>query len=198
MAVEKAELRKQLIDERRTYSKTEILRNSAIITQRLFELDEVRQAKIISTYIGKEDEVQTIDIIQKSWVAGKTVIVPVVDADRASIYFSELSDLNHLQKGHYDILEPSPEKISISSLTSADIIIVPGVGWDSQGHRLGHGLGFYDRALEGVPYQSTIVGLAFEWQVLESIPVESHDRSVDMIVTENRLITCSDRDHRLS
>lgn len=198
MAVEKAELRKQLIDERRTYSNTEILRNSAIITQRLFELDEVRKAKIISTYIGKEDEVQTIDIIQKSWVAGKTVIVPVVDADRASIYFSELSDLNHLQKGHYDILEPLPEKISVSSLTSADVIIVPGVGWDSQGHRLGHGLGFYDRALENVPNQSTIVGLAFEWQVLESIPIESHDRSVDLIVTETRVISCSDRDHKLS
>jgi len=198
LAVEKAELRKQLIDERRTYSKTEILRNSAIITQRLFELDEVRKAKIISTYIGKEDEVQTTDIIQKSWVAGKTVIVPVVDADRASIYFSELSDLNHLQKGHYDILEPLPEKISVSSLTSADVIIVPGVGWDSRGHRLGHGLGFYDRALENVPDQSTIVGLAFEWQVLESIPMESHDRSVDLIVTETRVISCSDRDHKLS
>lgn len=198
MAVEKAELRKQLIDERRAYSKTEVLRNSAIITQRLFELDKVRKAKIISTYIGKEDEVQTIDIIQKSWVAGKTVIVPVVDADRASIYFSELSDLNHLQKGHYDILEPLPEKISVSSLTSADVIIVPGVGWDSQGHRLGHGLGFYDRALENVPDESTIVGLAFEWQVLESIPIESHDRSVDLIITETRFITCSDRDHKLS
>jgi len=196
--VEKYQLRKRLIDERRTYSKKEILRNSAIITQRLFELDEIHRAKIISTYLGKEDEVQTMDIIQKSWAAGKTVIVPVVDVDRGSIYFSELSDMNHLKKDHYDILEPRSEKISVRSLTSADVIIVPGVGWDSHGHRLGHGLGFYDRALESVPYHITIVGLAFEWQVLESIPVESHDRSVDMIVTENRLITCSDRDNALS
>lgn len=198
MAVEKYELRKRLIDERRTYSKEEIQRNSAIITQRLFELDEIHRAKIISTYLGREDEVQTMDIIQKSWAAGMTVIVPVVDADRANIFFSELKDLNHLKKGLYDILEPMSEKISVSSLTSADVIIVPGLGWDSQGHRLGHGLGFYDRALERVPYQSTIVGLAFEWQVLESIPIESHDRSVDVIVTENRLIICSDRDHTLS
>lgn len=196
--VEKYELRKRLIDERRTYSKKEILRNSAIITQRLFELDEIHRAKIISTYLGREDEVQTMDIIQKSWAAGKTVIIPVVDVDRCSIYFSELSDMNHLKKDHYDILEPRSEKISVRSLTSADVIIVPGVGWDSHGHRLGHGLGFYDRALESVPYHITIVGLAFEWQVLESIPIESHDRSVDMIVTENRLITCSDRDHELS
>ncbi len=192
--VEKDQLRKRLIDERGKYSKKEILRNSKIITQRLFEQEQINRAKIISTYLGRDDEVQTIDIIKKSWAAGKEVIVPVLDAAGASIYFSKLTDLTHLSKGHYGILEPRTEKISVSPLPSADVIIVPGVGWDSQGHRLGHGQGFYDRALENVSARSTTVGLAFEWQVLESIPVEFHDRAVDMIVTESRIITCLDRD----
>ena len=192
--VEKNQVRKRLFDERAKYSNKAILRNSKIITQRLFELEEIHRAKIISTYLGRDDEVQTMDIINKSWAAGKEVIVPVVDTARARIYFSKLTDLTHLSKGYYGILEPRTEKISVFPLTSADVVIVPGLGWDAQGHRLGHGQGFYDRALESVSARSTTVGLAFEWQVLESIPMEAHDRLVDMIVTESRIITCLNRD----
>jgi len=191
---EKHQLRKLLFDERGKYSKKEVSRNSTIITQKVFELEEFYQAKIISTYLGRDDEVQTIDIISKSWSAGKVVMVPVVDTARASIYFSRLTDLTHLSKGQYNILEPRIERISVLPLTSADVIIVPGLGWDAQGHRLGHGRGFYDRALKSVAARSITVGLAFEWQVLENIPTEVHDRPVDLIITENRVITCLDRD----
>jgi len=71
------------------------------------------------------------------------------------------------------------------------LILVPGIGFDKNGHRLGHGMGYYDKLLENVNH-SWIVGLAFEFQILETIPTEKHDIPVNKIITEERTITYSD------
>ena len=77
------------------------------------------------------------------------------------------------------------KKISIDEV---DLIIVPGVGFDSCGNRIGHGKGYYDKLLKNS--KASTIGLAFEFQVIEKIPSEKHDVSIDMIVTEKRILRC--------
>ena len=77
-------------------------------------------------------------------------------------------------------------------LKSIDLIIVPGVGFDPCGNRIGHGKGYYDSLLRHA--RNTLkIGLAFEFQIQEKIPVEDHDVHVDTIITEKRIITCLPR-----
>ena len=91
-----------------------------------------------------------------------------------------------LKISSYGILEPKKDKIKNISSDKIDLIIVPGVAFDLKGNRMGHGKGYYDRFLNLV--KSTSIGLAFEFQIIENIPVESHDKPIDMIITEKRII----------
>ena len=95
----------------------------------------------------------------------------------------------------YDILEPSqelrhvPEKqVDVKDL---DLIMVPGVGFDATGARMGHGKGYYDKLLENARPDTPLVALAFECQMFDEIPVASHDVFMNKIITESRVIECT-------
>jgi 5-formyltetrahydrofolate cyclo-ligase len=91
--------------------------------------------------------------------------------------------------GAYNILEPRQECVNEVSPESIDLMIVPGVAFDCQGNRIGHGMGYYDRLLQK-KMRAHYFGLAFELQIVESIPSEKHDIKVEKIVTEERIIIC--------
>ena len=103
--------------------------------------------------------------------------------EKRSLILSELKDWNDLEPGSYGILEPKKDKIIEMLIESIDIIIVPGVGFDELGCRLGHGAGYYDNLLKK-SINATHIGLAFEFQIVEKVPIESHDLPVDIIITE--------------
>jgi 5-formyltetrahydrofolate cyclo-ligase len=106
------------------------------------------------------------------------------------LIFSELRDLSELKHVHFGILEPEPQFLRPMPLSEADLILVPLVAWDERGYRLGHGKGFFDIALATVPEKLTI-GLAFEAQRVDQLPIEPHDVPVKMIVTEKRVLRFS-------
>jgi 5-formyltetrahydrofolate cyclo-ligase len=118
----------------------------------------------------------------------KNVIVPITDKKNKRLILSKLEKWDDLSPGVYNILEPRKEKIKEASIDEIDLIIVPGVGFDEKGNRIGHGIGFYDKLLKDS--KSKFIGLAFEFQVIKNIPIEKHDIKMDKIVTEKRIIIC--------
>ena len=185
----KDELRKELIKKRKSLTKNFVSKNSKKIKKLLFNLDEFKQAKTILFYVSYDNEVSTHEMIKEVLSSDKQVAVPVVDKKEESLILSLLENWNVLKPGAYGILEPKKENIKPVSPDEVDIIVVPGIGFDIHGQRLGHGMAYYDKLLERST--NTIhIGLAFECQIVDIIPTEPHDIPVDIIVTENRVIHC--------
>lgn len=171
----------------------EVLLKSVKIQKRLFSLPEFEQAKIVSFYVAKENEVQTEQMIKDAIRMGKRVLVPITDKQSGRLVFSELRDYDaELELGAFGVLEPKPEYRRIVSPAETEVIVVPGVAFDTYGHRLGHGKGYYDRFLREVfSAKSNVpsVGLAFEFQILKECPHTHGDVPVYKIVTEKRVIS---------
>jgi len=176
-----------LIENRKKISKSEVLEKSELIKNRLFEMKDFQQALTILFYVSYDNEVYTHDMIKESIKLGKNVIVPKSDKENRKLILSKLNNWEDLVKGAYGILEP--KEIDPISIDKIDLIIVPGVGFDKQGRRIGHGKGYYDNLLRNS--KKTIhIGLAFEFQIVEKIPTEAHDVPVQKIITEKRVIGC--------
>ena len=185
----KRKLRKELIDIRKNIPKNEVLEKSNKIKKRLFELDEFKNTSNILFYVSYDNEVYTHDMIKESKKIGKLVIVPFSDKSNRRLILSELNNWDSLKPGSYGILEPQKNKIKKFSIEKIDLIILPGVGFDESGRRIGHGKGYYDNLLKKSK-NSLHVGLAFESQIVNRVPIEKHDIPVDKIITEKRVINC--------
>ena len=185
----KNKIRKELIKIRENRSQDEILEKSNEIKKRLFEINEFKQASTILFYISYDNEVFTHDMIKEYISNGKNVIVPISDKENRRLILSKLNNWDDLELGSYNILEPRKDKIKEVSIEEINLIIVPGVGFDARGHRIGHGKGYYDNLLKNSGNILSI-GLAFESQVVKKIPTEAHDLPVHKIVTEKRVINC--------
>lgn len=180
-------VRKELIELRKKLSKSDVLAKSRIIKNKLFELPEFKKASTILFYVSYGNEVFTHSMIKESMKIGKTVIVPKSDTENRRLILSKLANWNDLEKGSYDILEP--KKINEISIDDIDLVIVPGVGFDKEGNRIGHGKGYYDNLI-GSSKNILPIGLAFEFQIVEEIPTSSYDFPVNKIITEKRVINC--------
>ncbi|MCJ7572167.1 MAG: 5-formyltetrahydrofolate cyclo-ligase [Candidatus Thermoplasmatota archaeon] len=186
----KNEIRKLLKNKRLNQSKDEVLAKSKQIKNRLFQIDEFKKAKNILFYVSYDGEVFTHDAIKDAFI-DKKVVVPISNKEDYSLILSKLYSFEDLGEGPYGILEPKKEKIKEISIDEIDLIIVPGIGFDLKGNRIGHGKGFYDRLLKNT--NVPIIALAFEFQIIENIPIDSHDKPVDIIITEKRIIYCKNR-----
>lgn len=184
----KKKVRRELINLRKSLSKNEVLEKSNKIKDRLFKMKEFKEAPTILFYISYDNEVFTHDMIKDIIKNKKNVVVPVTDKKNKILILSQLKNWNDLEPGEYNILEPKKEKIKEISVDKIDLIIVPGVGFDHHGHRIGHGKGYYDNLLKNCIVPT--IGLAFEFQIIKNIPIERHDENIDKIVTEKRLIDC--------
>jgi len=184
----KDEVRKKLINLRKNLSKEEVLEKSCKIRDRLFKMKDFKQASTILFYVSYNNEVYTHDMIKFCISNKKNVVVPIADKKNNKLILSKLENWDDLSIGSYNILEPKKEKMKEISVDEIDLIIVPGVGFDEKGHRIGHGKGYYDSLLKNV--KSPTIGLAFEFQIIKNIPFEKHDVPVDKIVTEKRIIFC--------
>jgi 5-formyltetrahydrofolate cyclo-ligase len=184
----KDNLRKELIKIRKDLSKNDVLDNSYKIKEKLFEIKEFKQGETILFYVSYDNEVYTHQMIKESMELGKNVVVPVSDKKQRNLILSKLENWDDLKIGSYDILEPIKEKIKEVSMNEINLIIVPGVGFDERGYRIGHGRGYYDNLLS--KSKAPHIGLAFESQIVKEIPTEEHDMPVDKIITEKRVIDC--------
>lgn len=186
--VDKKQLRSYLIEKRRRTSTNIMLKNSKKISDNLLSHSEFNEAIHVLFYVSTKEEVLTHSMIKKTLSLPKMVYVPLSRTKTHTLLISELNQFSDLIPGTYGILEPRKEKIKPVPLERLDLSIVPGVGFDEKGHRIGQGGGYYDWLLSHT--NATSIGLSFEFQIQDTIPTEPHDQRVDFIITEKRVISC--------
>jgi len=180
----KKALRVSLKALREAFSEAECEESSHRIFTLLLTLPEWQNARTVHIYIGAlPGEVRTLPIIRWCWDEGRNVIVPVVgkDGDMGHVFLAPATALATTRWGGLEPRDAEPA----DSLT-ADVVIVPGVAFDRSGNRLGMGGGFYDRFLSTVTTPK--IALAHAFQIVDAVPVNSHDRRVDLIVTPDEVI----------
>ena len=171
---------------------------SAQIWRLLSELtafDSARKRRSLMCYVDFRNEVRTAQFFSRFLNApNASIIVPFCE-DGEIVPF-RLWSLDDLEPGYKGIPEPKAALRRESDRTvapeSVETAIVPGLAFDTNGNRLGRGAGFYDRFLPTLPPTATIIGLALECQVFESIPVEPHDKRINILVTETGVRHCRD------
>ncbi len=186
----KKEFRKKVINLRKEKDKDFIKHNSDIITDKLLNLDCIKNAKNIMLYLDFNNEVSTDSLIKKLLNLGKIVSSPITLKEERKLIPSQITDLkNGIQYGAYNIREPKPECSPAINIKDLDVIIVPAVAYDKNCYRLGYGGGFYDRFLENLRKDAVTIGIAFDLQIFDEVPKEAHDAQLDYIVRESRILT---------
>lgn len=185
----KKEFRKKVIESRKNKSADFVLNNSNLITEKLLQMKDIRNATNIMLYLDFNNEVQTDNLIQKLLSLKKIVSSPVTIKENHTLIPTQITDLKDgLRIGTYGIREPKETSPTID-IKALDVVIVPAVAYDIDCYRLGYGGGFYDRFLENLRKDAITIGIAFDFQIFNSIPKETHDAQLNYIVTETRIIT---------
>jgi len=182
----KRSLRQQILARRRALSHDQWLASSELAQQRLMALEQFSGAKCIALYAPAHKETDTAAILEAAFAAGKRVLYPAVCGAR--MVFRQVEELGNLAKGSFGILDPCPTGIDHHA-DEPDLIIVPGVAFDTNGHRIGYGKGYYDRFLRHPGRKAHLVGLCHDFQLIDGpIPAEEHDIRMELIVTDRRII----------
>jgi 5-formyltetrahydrofolate cyclo-ligase len=177
----KRQLRNILLTRLKRQTEEQRERKSKLIERKLIKQEEFIKAKRILFYLAFDDEVKTENMINKARELGKEIYVPVCDTKDKALRPCVFRNGALLQKGPYQTLEPQT-KIDLS-LDKLDLVLVPALGFDKNGNRLGRGKGYYDRLLKKTPYPMHSIGLAFDFQILHTLPVEQNDVPVDKILS---------------
>ncbi|MBI1823520.1 MAG: 5-formyltetrahydrofolate cyclo-ligase [Nitrospirae bacterium] len=187
-------IRKHVLSIRQELSSEECRVRSRAIQTRLFNREEFRRAKNIHFYISFRKEVATWEMIEKALEMGKEVAVPFIKEDGSEIGISGIHNFKKdLHENRLGIKEPFGSSIRPVSPLSIDLWIIPGVAFDPFGNRIGYGKGYYDRLLVQRG-KGLLTGLAFDFQLVESIPVETHDVRMNQIITEYRTLVMNEPD----
>lgn len=160
---------------------------SRIICDKFMALPAYSTAKTVKFYIDVRSEVRTRQSLPAAIASGKKIVVPWCN-DRGELDLFHLTGMDELAIGKYRILEPKPELRNHPGKQvrpeELDLVMVPGVGFDRNGGRMGHGKGYYDKLLQHARLDAPLVALAFECQLFPEIPVGRHDVFMDLIITE--------------
>lgn len=181
---QKSELRREIRTLRKAHTDVQIHKMSLSVKERLLTLPEYQQARVLYAYMDCKHEVETRDIIRAAWADGKRVAVPKVLGQEMRFFYITSFEAD-LEEGSFGIQEPREE---YPAEEENALLLMPGVAFDLNRHRVGYGGGFYDRFLEKHKGLFT-VALAFEFQIKEEVPVEKFDICPAKIVTEKQILT---------
>lgn len=166
----RSEKNKHTVEERRLESEA--------IWRRLEEYPLFQAAHTILAYHALPDEVQTDSLLER-WYGYKRFVLPVVCGDELELrlYTGETD----MQTGAFGIREPNGEPFT--TFDELDLMLIPGMAFDADGHRLGRGKGFYDRLLARLrPYGIPTLGICFDYQRVACVPTETHDFTMDALL----------------
>jgi 5-formyltetrahydrofolate cyclo-ligase len=138
-----------------------------------------QKSKFVLLYYPDQYDVDMLPVINTALQSGKRVYLPFI----ATLTIGEIHALSDVVTAEYFMKQPT-HSADPDSHMMLDLVIMPGIGFDRRGVRVGHGTGWYDRFLKEVPDSVPRVGVCFEEQLGEMLPRENHDEPVDFIVTE--------------
>ena len=186
VAIAKNAIRAQVRQRREALDPAWIMENSNSIQIATLALEEMKAARVVCCYMGMPNEVQTDLVCEHCWNDEKKLCVPVYREREGCYETAWLERESELRVDRWGIREPM-EIVPVTS-EDIDVIIVPGLAFDSDGNRLGHGKGYYDRLIDRQARQALKLGLAFDFQIFASVPTSDHDIKMDAVVTESRLL----------
>ncbi|XP_068131067.1 5-formyltetrahydrofolate cyclo-ligase [Hyperolius riggenbachi] len=187
----KKALRAQLKQRLLALNDLEKLHQSRAVTRKLLSHDKYLRAQRIAVFLNMPDEVKTGDIINDIFQQGKACFIPRYRPRSNHMDMVKLSSLEEIQQlpaTSWNIRQPLEEDCREEALSSGglDLILVPGLGFDKEGHRLGRGKGYYDTYLQRCSHQLSAkpytIALAFQEQMCDSIPVTDNDIEIDEII----------------
>ena len=185
----KDNIRREIRDRRRRLDHAWVVQASALIQQRVLELAEWTAAQRVFCYLAGPTEVQTGRLLDACRQAGKRVWVPAFHPERRHYACARLDGNSAPVPGPRGI--PEPAKPDWEEPAAFDLVIAPGLAFDSCGGRIGHSGGHYDRLLAQAALKPALkIGLAFAFQVRERVPTAAHDAAMDIVVTEDAVIWC--------
>ncbi len=179
-----------LVAERlENFTKEELFEKYNKIEHRLFEFANFMEAQLAFLYTPISTEIPTEGIIKKALQIEKELALPVfTDAKNAINLYKINNYRKDLVTSANDILEPDIEKCKKISLEAVDIAIIPGLAFDDKGGRIGFGNNFYSKLITKLPETCRKVSLAYEEQVVDQVQMESRKFTVDIIITDKRII----------
>ncbi|MEK6777495.1 MAG: 5-formyltetrahydrofolate cyclo-ligase [bacterium] len=187
--MDKATLRKEILQKRETLTREERREKSAMIMERLLALPEYQAARSVFIYADFRSEVMTRDLIAHAIKHGKRVLASRTLVSEKRLALADILDPERdLVPGYMGIPEPRDGIFRDIPCEEVDLVLTPCVGYDEKGNRLGYGAGYYDRLFESMREDAIRIGLAFEVQIALDIPSENHDVKIPIIVTEDRVI----------
>ena len=178
--MDKKALRREIGAKKGALNPEQIENRSAILADKLYKTSQYRDCTSLYAYLSFNQEVRTNPIIQRAWAEGKRVAVPKVVGDEMVFIWIDSFD-NLAPQGAFHIMEPI-ENGPVAADESA-LILMPGLAFDPEGHRVGYGGGFYDRYLAAQPCHPT-VALCYDFQLYDHLDVEDHDVLVDVVITD--------------
>ncbi len=179
----KKEIRKKYKELRERMSLSEVKKLSGQICENLQESSLFSEAQYIYAYYPLGNEADIRPVIETAWRDGKRVAFPKVFGE--TMRFFEVKSFGQLFPGTFGVMEPE-ESCPVD--WEKPLVFTPGVAFDRKGNRMGFGKGYYDRYFESRP-GAVMVGVAYELQVSDEIPIDRYDRALDGIVTENGMLS---------
>ena len=175
--MDKKELRRTIREQKRAMTEDEIVRRSDELGKLFAASQAYRDARTIYGYLPYNQEVRTVPMLEQALRDGKQVAVPKCYGDEMK--FILMTDLSQVEKGYAGIPEPIADGPEAEDETA--LVLMPGLAFDPQGHRIGYGGGFYDKVLSREPGHPTLA-LCYEFQMLPHLDTEEHDIPVDTVL----------------
>lgn len=179
-------VRKEIKSKRENLSKDEKEKLSSAIKEKFLNLSEIKNAEVIMSYMDFKNEVETREINKNLLEMGKKVLVPRVSRDKEKIIPAEVT--GEYQKGSFGIEESAGKDFTKGKI---DVVIVPGIAFNEKGGRIGFGKGYYDKFFserEKTGDKILKISLAYDFQIDNRFSEEEHDKNIDILITEKRII----------
>jgi len=187
---QKRALRGEMRARREALSADERRARAEAACARLLGLPEVGflGGKVVAGYVAVRGEIDPAGALAGLAVRGATIVLPRVVRTGGKLDFLRVDPGAELRPGAYGIPEPSSSVLYVLP-GALDLVIVPGLAFDAAGRRVGSGGGYYDHTFSVArPATQRLVGLAYDFQIVERCPAEAHDLPVDIVVTEARVL----------
>jgi 5-formyltetrahydrofolate cyclo-ligase len=179
---DKSSLRTHYLKLLKEQNREEWARKSRLIAEQFWQLPAIQKARNILFYVSMPEEVDTRAMIQEAFVFGKRVSLPIVEQNQRKLIPTLILSMEDVHNGAYGIPEPAFDPDKTVALNGLDAVVVPGLAFDRLHHRLGRGAGYYDRFLSTLPAGVFTVGLAFDFQLTTSLPVQAHDVRLQQVI----------------